>query len=199
VYQFIRAHGKWDNWEMVVIKLYPCGSKQELEIEEERIKEELEEFSTLNRNRAWAGVERKLPSKEYSKKYNEIHKEEKSEQRKEYYEEHKEEIIERREKYRKEHKEEYTEYHKKYRETHKEEIKEKQKEQYTCGCGSTLTKAKKTRHEKNKEHQHWLKTGEKLKIKGEQYTCGCGSTLTKYKKNRHETSQKHKKWLESQK
>jgi len=130
VYQFIRSHGGWDDWKLVPIKLYPCKSRTELRIEEERIIEELEEFTTLNRNRAWAGFDRDECKTEgdYNRKYQEIHKEE---------------IVERKKKYYKE---------------HKEEIAEKQKEKYTCDCGSTLNKAKKTRHEKTLKHINYLKS-----------------------------------------
>jgi hypothetical protein len=113
VYQFIRAHGGWDNWEMVVIKLFPCASKMELEIEEENVRVELEEFSTLNRHKAWAGVEYGLPRKEYGKKY---------------------------------------------REKNKDEITEKKNKKITCGCGSTIRKDEKARHEKSLKHQKWLES-----------------------------------------
>ena len=36
VYKFIRKHGGWDNWTIVVLYKYPCNSKQELEEEERR-------------------------------------------------------------------------------------------------------------------------------------------------------------------
>tara|TARA_R110000851_G_C12993368_1_gene557582 strand:+ start:43 stop:714 length:672 start_codon:yes stop_codon:yes gene_type:complete len=36
VYKFIREHGGWDNWTIVVLYKYPCNSKQELEEEERR-------------------------------------------------------------------------------------------------------------------------------------------------------------------
>ena len=74
---------------------------------------------------------------------------------------------------------------------------EKFNRKYTCECGVTLILRIKTVHEKTKQHQHWLKTGEHKVVKGEQYTCGCGVTLTKTKKKRHETSKGHQKWLAS--
>lgn len=45
---------------------------------------------------------------------------------------------------------------KKYREAHKDEIKEKKKEKYTCECGSTLTKAVKSRHEQSQKHINYI-------------------------------------------
>jgi hypothetical protein len=45
------------------------------------------------------------------------------------------------------------EYDKLYRENHKEKIKKK----YTCSCGKILTICKKSRHEKSKKHQDFIK------------------------------------------
>jgi hypothetical protein len=46
VYQFIRAHGGWDNWEMVQIEAYPATNKRDLECRE---RDCMERFSvTLN-------------------------------------------------------------------------------------------------------------------------------------------------------
>ena len=33
-YQFIRENGGWDNWNMVLVKYYPCNNKLKLEREE---------------------------------------------------------------------------------------------------------------------------------------------------------------------
>jgi len=172
VYQFIRVHGGWENWKLVPIKLYPCNSRLELRMEEERMIEELEEFSTLNMKRAWTD------KKEYNKKW---------------HQEHKEEIREKNKKYRETHKEE----NKKWRQEHKEEISEKNKVKYECPCGTILRKSDKLAHEKSKTHKHWLTTGEQKVIKGEQYTCSCGSTLTKRSKSRHEDTKKHQNYLKS--
>ena len=34
VYQFIRGHGNWDNWDMIVVEEYPCNSKNQLHTRE---------------------------------------------------------------------------------------------------------------------------------------------------------------------
>ena len=47
-------------------------------------------------------------------------------------------------------------YKKEYREKNKEKIKEKRKQKYTCECGSTLTKAGKSTHEKSLLHQNFI-------------------------------------------
>ena len=222
VYQFIRSNGGWENWKLVPIKLYPCNSRLELRMEEERMIEELEEFTTLNRQRAYCSEEEK---KEYMKKYREKHKDEIREQRKEYREKHKDEIEEKRKIYfqkpgvkedraekrkiylqRPGVKEDRAEKHKKYCKKYEEKLKEKRKETYTCPCGSTLTKRSKLRHEKTEKHKDWLKTGEQIKTCKQKviktceqytYTCPCGSTLTKRSKSRHEDTKKHQNYLKS--
>ena len=128
VYQFIRAHGGWDNWEMVVIKLFPCKSKMELEIEEENMRVELEEFSTLNMRRAYLNEEaRKEYCRKKSEKYREKHPEKTVERSKKYYENNKEEILEKSKKYYENNKEKIAERQKKYYEIHKEKWKEYRK------------------------------------------------------------------------
>ena len=46
VYQFIRDHGGWDNWDMIEIKQFNCETKRELETEERAVLEML--GGTLN-------------------------------------------------------------------------------------------------------------------------------------------------------
>ena len=147
VYQFIRSHGGWENWKLVPIKLYPCNSKLELRMEEERMIEELEEFSTLNRHRAYLDEEiKKEETKEYLKKYH-----------KKYYEENKEEILEKTKKYFEENKEKMLEKQKEYYNNNK---KEKRMVIVECECGVKLQKISLTRHKKGKNKQHlaWLQS-----------------------------------------
>ena len=56
-----------------------------------------------------------------------------------------------------EHKKKYNERSKQYRIDNKEFITEQKKKKYTCECGSTLTTSHKSRHEKTKNHQEYLK------------------------------------------
>jgi len=48
VYQRIRDHGGWDNWEVIQIEEFPCNSKRELEARERHWLETL--GSSLNKN-----------------------------------------------------------------------------------------------------------------------------------------------------
>ena len=51
IYQFIRASGGFENWEMIIISYYPCSNKRELEREERKYFDEL--GATLNKNRPY--------------------------------------------------------------------------------------------------------------------------------------------------
>jgi len=48
-------------------------------------------------------------------------------------------------------------YRKNYRETHKETISEKNKQKFSCLCGSKYTLCHKSRHFKTKKHQEFIK------------------------------------------
>ena len=48
VYQFIRSHGGWENWDIIVVEGFPCESKNELHTRERFHMELLN--STLNSN-----------------------------------------------------------------------------------------------------------------------------------------------------
>ena len=60
-------------------------------------------------------------------------------------------------KYYEANKERIKEYHKEWRQANKERIKEQKRQKTTCGCGSEYTKRNKTKHERTKKHQKWLK------------------------------------------
>lgn len=47
VYQFIRSHGDWQNWDMIVIEEFPCDSKNQLHTRERFHIEDL--HATLNK------------------------------------------------------------------------------------------------------------------------------------------------------
>jgi len=77
VYKMIRDNGGWDQFKMIIIKEYPCETKTELLIEEDRLMMELK--SNMNNNRAYLTdndrKERdKLRTKEYRKNHPEQYK-----------------------------------------------------------------------------------------------------------------------------
>lgn len=91
VYQFIRANGGFDNFDLIVIEEYSCESKVQLEMKEREWIERLR--PTLNKNiPTRTKQERKEKIKEQSRRCE--CKEEIKEKRKQYREEHKEELNE---------------------------------------------------------------------------------------------------------
>ena len=62
-YKIIEEEGGWENFEMILIKEYPCNDKEELRKEEQRCIDDLQ--PTLNTFRAYRTEEEK---KEYIKK-----------------------------------------------------------------------------------------------------------------------------------
>jgi hypothetical protein len=82
-YTTMRANGGWDSFRMVVVKLYPCNSKRELDVEEERYRVELQ--ASLNSNRCHITDEEIV---KYQKKYQKNH-----------YEANREAILENQKKY----------------------------------------------------------------------------------------------------
>lgn len=109
VYEFIRSHGDWGNFQMLQIEAYPCSNKREAELREEHWRKEL--VATLNWNRAFITDEERLaldnerhkikyhenkePKLKYQKLYRVQNKDKIKEQKKLYYQKNKERILER--------------------------------------------------------------------------------------------------------
>ena len=130
VYQFIRDHGGWDNWDMIEIKKVNCETKRELEKEEREYLEML--GGTLNSI---------VPSRSH-KEWAEANNTKISKYKTEWYESNKERIIQKKK----------MKYH-----TNKDAINEKAKtEMIKCECGSTIRKAGKIEHLKSLKHQKYL-------------------------------------------
>jgi len=136
IYKMIREHGGWDNWTMTPICEYPCENHVQACIKEEEYRIELQ--ASLNNNKCYIGLSRD----KYKKEWAEEHKEQMLEHQKKRYQKNKEQILEK---------------HKEYRESNKEILSEKRKKLYTCSCGIILTICKKSRHEKSKKHQDFIK------------------------------------------
>ena len=74
LYQMIRENGGWDDFNMVVIKDFPCENKQQATTEEDRIMREMK--ATMNTNRAsHSRKEYSQDNKEYFREYYEKNKE----------------------------------------------------------------------------------------------------------------------------
>lgn len=170
VYQFIRANGNFENWDMIILEEYPCESKVQLEMKEREWIEERK--PTLNKNiptrtkQEWREENREKNREkgrqyyyeniEDYKQYREEYKEEIKEYQDIYREEHKEEIREQKKQYREENKDEIKERKKQYYQEHKEEISEKYKIKCVCECGAEVSKGCLSRHRKSQRHLKYL-------------------------------------------
>ena len=68
LYHMIREHGNWESFKIMIICEFPCNSKTELLIEEEKHRKELQ--ASLNSIRAFRSIEeKKIHEQEYCKKY----------------------------------------------------------------------------------------------------------------------------------
>jgi hypothetical protein len=170
VYQFIRAHGGWSNWNMIAIEQVEYTIKHELLVRErfhleclkaslnkviptrtrqeyrEEHKEERKEYRQANQ----------IEIAQYKKEYRETNQIEIAQYQKEYREEHKEERKEYQKEYQKEHKEERKEYQKEYQKENQIEIAERKKELITCDCHRTFRKADIAQHKKTKIHKQYV-------------------------------------------
>ena len=76
LYQMIRAHGDWDSFKIMIICEFPCNSKIELVIEEEKHRKELQ--TNLNSIKAYRTIdEKKQYDSQYDKQYRKDNKEKK--------------------------------------------------------------------------------------------------------------------------
>ncbi len=87
VYDFIRSHGDWSNFQMLQIEEYPCNNKREAELREEHWRKEL--TATLNGNRPFITDEE---LSQYNKLYREQNKEPKLKYNKLYKQQNKDQI-----------------------------------------------------------------------------------------------------------
>jgi hypothetical protein len=190
VYQFIRANGGFDNFDLIVIEEYPCESKLQLEMKEREYIERLR--PTLNKN---------IPARTLQE-YRETHREEILERGKEYRETHREEMLERGKQHYQEHIEEYKIKNKQYRETHREDISEYNK-QYNRENKEAISEYNKQYRETHIEEikeckkQYYQENREDILAKLKQKNdCECGGRYINTSKNRHMKTQRHLKYLE---
>jgi len=191
LYKTIRENGEWS---MRPYRVFPCNSKMELNIEEERVRRELN--ADLNMNSCWTG----LTEKEYRIKYCEENKEKISEIGRQYREENKEKLRESKKQYYQENKEQISEQLKQYREKNKEQISEQQK-RYREENKEKLSEYLINYYQENKkqisEQRKQYREENKEKIseqKKEKMTCECGSICRKYDLARHKKTKKHLDW-----
>ena len=140
LYKMIREHGNWESFKMMIICEFPCNSKIELVIKEEKHRKELQ--ANLNSYKCYVNnKENKECQIEYGKKY---------------YNNNKEKINKQLKEYRNNNKEKIKEYEKEYRNNNKEKIKEKRKELFNCICGTIFVLKNKSRHDKSIKHINFI-------------------------------------------
>ena len=162
LYQTIRENGGWDDFNMIVVKEFPCENKQQATTEEDRIMREMK--ATMNTLRAFlTDDERKEILHQYQNDNKELIKERKIK----YCQNNKEKIQEYKQQYRQKTKEHIEEYGRQYYEKNKEKIREyknKNKEHIQqlqkriclCECGKEYTHQNKRCHIKTKFHMNFL-------------------------------------------
>lgn len=154
VYQFIREHDGWDNWDMVEIEKYNATDKLNAGKRERYWIEQLQ--ATLNKQ---------LPTRtgqeyyeEHKDKIKEYNKEYSKEYYKEYYTENKDKLKEQYKEYRVQNIDKIKEYQKEYYTENKDKIQEYRSEQISCVCGTICRKDNLKRHERSNNHIEFLKT-----------------------------------------
>ena len=196
VYKFIREHGGWINWDMIMIETYDCKNQMEAckyernhyEIENSSLNDMLPYATHKESVHNWESKNKEY-LKQHKKEYRQSNQEHICKQKKEYREKNKELIKEKNKIYTAGHKEQQKEYGKKYREKNKEIIKEKNKI-YTAGH----KEQKKEYNEKNKEIIN-EKNKRYCADRKEQITCGCGASVCNLNIPRHNRTKKHMLWV----
>jgi hypothetical protein len=147
IYEFIRANGGWENWDMIEIEKYNAIDKQDQHKRERYYIEALE-----------AKLNKVIPARTHTE-YEEMRK--KNPTRKQYnleksktnYKENKSKILQQQKEYNEKNKEIISQRRKEYREEHKEEILQKKKEKVICECGCEVNKNHLARHKKSEKHK----------------------------------------------
>ena len=140
LYKNIRENN--GEWDMQPYSKYPCNSKLELTIEEERVRQLLK--ADMNMCACSSG----LSALEYRKQYREKNKDKIIKQTKQYREQHKVQTYETIKQYRKRYPEKLAQQNKR----NYEKSKDKRNQKVTCECGCIIAKCYLTAHKKTKRH-----------------------------------------------
>lgn len=163
VYKFMRDHGGFDNWDIIVLEEYAAENKNDLLWKEREWIENLKpSLNTLK------PIVSRVETKERDKKT-----------KKKYYEKNKEKILEQKKEYTEKNKEQIRDQRKEYREKNKEKISERRKEHYEANKQKLSEKSKEYR-ENNKE-----KISEKIECEI------CKVSIRRDYMSKHKKSQKH--------
>jgi hypothetical protein len=136
-------------WYMEYYKEYPCENNIQLQIEEERVRCELN--ADLNMKSCGTGLNQaELGVKEYNKQYCEVYKDKIKEKQHEKYMKNRDKILKKNKQYAIDNKDKISEYNKQFRIDNKEKIRERENKKKKCECGCIVIKM--ARHKKSKKH-----------------------------------------------
>jgi hypothetical protein len=132
VYQFIRANGEWENWDVVLVeKVIDCKDKHTLHKQEryyiELLKAELNKAIPTRTYKEWYEDKKAIIAVKM-KEYNQDNKEKIAVKKKEYYQDNKEKIAVKMKEYKQDNKEEIAVKKKEYCQNNKEKIAKQKKE-----------------------------------------------------------------------
>ena len=155
IYKMIRDNGGFDNFNIIVIKEYPCQNKREAEAEEDKVMREMK--ANMNAIRPYVSREERLQQKrDYQHHYRLENEDRIKEEKKQYRLENKDKIAEYKKQYRLENRDKVNERKKQYRLENRDEINERRKQKITCECGCVLTKRVMGRHQRSKRHRDFV-------------------------------------------
>ena len=144
LYKTIRANS--GEWDMQPYSKYPCNSKVELTIEEERVRQLLK--ADMNMKSCGTGCSRN----EYSKQWYEQNKDKINKQTKQYYKQNKAKHNEQMKQWYEQNKDKASEQNKQWYEKNKDKVSERRKQKVNCECGCIVTKGNISIHLKSKKH-----------------------------------------------
>lgn len=161
VYQYIRANGGWDLFDMIQIEEFKHDTVRELRARErywiEQLKATLNKCIPTRTQLEWVQDNTEVIA-EYHKQYYKNNKEAILENVKQYKQNNIEAILEVQKAWRENNKDKIVETSTLYWQINKGAISEKQKQKYTCGCGSTISISNKSYHNKSAKHMAWAAT-----------------------------------------
>lgn len=146
VYETIREHGGWNNWDMIPLEEFPCENKTQQAIREQYWIDQLK--PEMNCFKAYISEEDKI---EYQKAYNVLNSEVIAEKKKAYNILNAEVIAERKKAYNILNAEVITEYRKAYCEANSKVIAEKKKAWYEANRDRVNEKKKNQRQLKKQQ------------------------------------------------
>lgn len=149
---FIRKHGGWENWSMIMIEPYPCSNKQEA------LSRERYWYETLN-----AKLNSIYPSRG-RKEFYDSNKEVYKENFKAYYNDNKEMFKEKSKTYYTNNKEILLEQKKEYSKKNFESLFLKRAIKYECECGSSVRQYDKCRHFKSLKHCQFIENKNNVEV-----------------------------------